>query len=465
MSGMIGCELLTDDPGPGITDPNASFYSARIQPIFEKRCNSCHGGLNPREGLNMETWDSLLVGSDHGGAMIPFSSESSTMIRLATQKLRTSHPDGRYELTQDEINDLKRWIDDGARGPRDQLPFAESKDLIYVAHEAEPFISVIDPELMVVTREIDLFKLGFSLRARARHFAVEPDGSYWYASIGSVLFAEAHWVVKFSRDNRVVSKIQMQNAGQLLLHPTKDLLYASRLPNTGDTSRNLIEIRRSDMQFGSVNVLHKEAYAVALWPQGDFVFSASMEADRLVAVQVPHQRVCLSNINGIKHVIAYLAMAPGSSKMWGSGRFSGTLTKFDISNPCSIVTNHSLWVGADPRQLTYSPDGQRLYAAVRNSNRLVVLNAQEEVIEKTIQHEAMQMPVGVSVTRDGKYLYVSSENELQVYRSRFSFEGVLETGTVTVFDTESMEVVKVIETRGGAAAMGSSVVVPLTTSG
>lgn len=460
---LIGCELLGDDLTVDAVDVDVASYDAHIQPLFNRSCVSCHGGASPRAGLSLETWENLLDGSDLGEAMVAYAAERSPMIRLMERTNRDPHPDGRFKLAQGEIDLLKKWIDSGARGPLDQIAFGDATDLIYVAHEAEPFITIIDPDRQVIARELDLIELGFTDRARARHFAVEHDGSFWYASIGSVLRADPHWVVKFSRDNQIVSKIQIQNAGQLLVHPDKDILYVTHMPWAQDDARSLIEVRRSDLQAIEVSVGFKDSYAIALRPQGDFVFTSSMDVDHLMIVNVNSKAVEIFPIRGIKHEFSYFAMAAWGIKMWGSALKSGTITKFTVSNPGKVVQNHSLWVGADPRQITYSPDGKRVYVAVRNSNRLVVLDAIEEIIERTILHPAMQFPVGVSITADGKFLFVSSENELGVYESRFGFAGEYDTGTIAVFDTETLEVVKVIETQSGAAAMGSSVVVPLTT--
>ena len=38
------------------------FYTTKVQPILEKNCYSCHGGMNHRGGFNMATREAMLKG-------------------------------------------------------------------------------------------------------------------------------------------------------------------------------------------------------------------------------------------------------------------------------------------------------------------------------------------------------------------------------------------------------------------
>lgn len=456
----IGCELLGDDPTPGIGDVEEIAYQDHIQPIFNNRCVACHGGDRVESGLRLESWPSLIEGSDFGEAIIPFSPEQSLMIKLLTRTGAAPHPSGKRELSLDEVQLLKRWIAEGARGPTGEVPYSDSIDLIYLANEGEAAVTVIDVEAKLVVRRVDLTKHGFSGRARARHIAVEPDGSFWYVSVGSTRLSDVQAVVKFTRENQFVGQVVLDYPGQLLIHPTQDVLYASRQPSDLDTSRHLVEIRRSDMSAIQVDVTFPNAYPIAIRPQGDFVFSSSVDVDQMVIMDVDDLNVSFFDIKGVKHAFSYFTMAPWGVKMWGSAVRSGTLTLFNTSNPNRIVQHHSLRVGSDPRQLTYSPDARRVYAAVRGSDQVAVLNAVSEIIDGYIQHEGISSPVGISITQDGRYLFVSSENPDGRYQPRFSFEGELAPGTVVVIDTETLDVIKIIEVGQGSAATGSRVVLP-----
>lgn len=55
-----GCELLGDDPTPGITDVEVIAYDQHIHTIFDSRCVSCHGASSPSAGLRLDGWTHLI---------------------------------------------------------------------------------------------------------------------------------------------------------------------------------------------------------------------------------------------------------------------------------------------------------------------------------------------------------------------------------------------------------------------
>jgi hypothetical protein len=110
-------------------------------------------------------------------------STDSRLVKLLDPIGSIQHPVGvgKEKFSEDEFGLLKRWIDKGAIGPLGSSPFASSLNLLYVAHDSEPVISIIDTDAWLVVRRVHLKDYGFSERARAHHIAVEPDGSIWYA--------------------------------------------------------------------------------------------------------------------------------------------------------------------------------------------------------------------------------------------------------------------------------------------
>lgn len=460
-----GCELLGDDPTPGVRDVDIIYYETHIQPIFDNRCTSCHNNRQPPAGLDMQDWNWLIQGSDFGEALIAYAPDDSRMIRMLDRDEGESHLEnvGKARLSTDEIDLLKRWIDEGARGPLGTSPFASSLNLVYVVHETEPFISIVDSDARLVVRRIDLTEYGFSKRARAHHIAVEPDGSYWYASIGGRGSADDQAVVKFTRENRLVGRFAMDSPGLIALHPTEDVLFASREVLSNSVSRSLIEIRRSDMSGVDIDVTFDMAHALAIRPQADYLISSSMDVDQMILVDMDSREVHFYDITGVERSFRQFAISPNGNRMWGTGVLSGTVTLFGISNPEGIVQRLSLNVGSDPQYLTYLPDASKVYVTIRGSDKVVVLNAFLDTIDKEITHPALVEPIGVATTKDGKFLFVSSNNSSGRYKSRHAFFGDEPPGIILVIDTATDEVVKVIEMSPAPAAISSRVVVPLTT--
>lgn len=456
-----GCELLGDDPTPGITDVEVIAYDQHIQTIFDSRCVDCHGASSPSAGLRLDGWTHLIQGSKFGEAIVPFSAHDSRLVKLLDPIGAIKHPKnvGKEILSDDEFGLLKRWVNEGAIGPLGASPFSSSLNLLYVAHDAEPVISVIDTDAQIVVRRVRLTEYGFSENARAQHVAVEPDGSFWYVSVGSTRSSDVQGVVKFNRQNVKIGQYLTPNPGLIVLHPTQNVLYVSRSLSANEP-RSLIELRRADMLAIEIPTTFAGIRALAVRPFGDFLFSSSTDVDQMVIVDLSNLNVSFFDIAGVKHEFGQFAIAPSGNRMWGSGMESRTVTLFDISNPTKVVQRQSLNIGGRPLDLTYLPDASKVYVSVPDANKITVLNAHLELIEREIRHAGISDPVGVTTNSDGSYLFVANRNSSGSYSPRQSFPGEGSPGTLVVIDTASDTVVKVIELGSGAAMTGSRFVVP-----
>lgn len=91
-------------------------FSTEVKPILNKRCISCHGGVKQNGGFSVlfrqEALDTLESGKF---AVIPGDADHSEMIRRINEKdpeLRMPYKE--EPLTQQEINILTRWVEQGA---------------------------------------------------------------------------------------------------------------------------------------------------------------------------------------------------------------------------------------------------------------------------------------------------------------------------------------------------------------
>lgn len=96
-------------------------YSADVRPFLDKYCMRCHdeGGEGSEEsGLRMDDYERLMKGTIHGPVVKPKDSFTSALVMLvegrADPSLRMPH-DGEKMPTQDEIDMIKAWIDQGAK--------------------------------------------------------------------------------------------------------------------------------------------------------------------------------------------------------------------------------------------------------------------------------------------------------------------------------------------------------------
>ncbi len=99
-------------------EPNKQIdFNAEIKPIINKKCISCHGGVKKTAGFSLLFEKEALGDTDEGSpAIIPGDSKKSRLI----QRLHETDPELRMpyqkpKLSQNEIDLLTKWIDQGAK--------------------------------------------------------------------------------------------------------------------------------------------------------------------------------------------------------------------------------------------------------------------------------------------------------------------------------------------------------------
>ena len=93
-----------------ISVENVSFNSD-IYPLLERRCIKCHGGEFPSEGLNLESYEGLMAGSQNGAVVIAGDANNSLLFeQIASGEM----PKRGSDLTTEQIEIIRQWINEGA---------------------------------------------------------------------------------------------------------------------------------------------------------------------------------------------------------------------------------------------------------------------------------------------------------------------------------------------------------------
>jgi len=83
-------------------------YDSQIQPIFNSKCTQCHGNS---AGLNLSSYENIMQGSNNGDVIIPYDYVNSEL----WQRINSGQmPPGNNDLTNDQVNLIAQWIDEGA---------------------------------------------------------------------------------------------------------------------------------------------------------------------------------------------------------------------------------------------------------------------------------------------------------------------------------------------------------------
>jgi len=106
-------------------------YLREVKPLLTARCQACHGALQQKAGLRLDTAKLLREGGNSGPAVVPGKSSASLLIAHLTAaggKRRMPPADQDEALSEKQVLLLRDWIDQGATGPADEKPEADPKD-------------------------------------------------------------------------------------------------------------------------------------------------------------------------------------------------------------------------------------------------------------------------------------------------------------------------------------------------
>ncbi|MEQ2007122.1 MAG: PSD1 and planctomycete cytochrome C domain-containing protein [Limisphaerales bacterium] len=131
-------------------------YAKEIQPLLAQNCYQCHGATQPKHGLRLDTAAFALKGGQSGPAIKPGKSSDSLLVQVisGTHKDITRMPYKKPPLSAAQIALVRRWIDEGAKAPANEVPRSK-------AHWA--FVAPKRPEVpKVIRREVISPKAGKS---------------------------------------------------------------------------------------------------------------------------------------------------------------------------------------------------------------------------------------------------------------------------------------------------------------
>ena len=398
--------------------------------------------------LELDSWESLIRGSDFGQVLIPFDAEGSLLIRLATS-LPDNHPlrPAADSIPPDAVDKVRAWIADGARSDAGSIPFADATDLLYVCNEGAASIHVIDMDAHVIARTIRLEELGFTRNAKPHHVAVEPDGSLWYVSlIGDDV------VLKFNRANELVGQVAFERPGMLALHPGSDDLLVGRSMKAVNPPQRIGRLKRSTMTIDEIDVFFARPHAINFHPTGSHAYIGSLAENRMATLQLANEHVDLSTIEGPTHTLVQYALSPDGETMAVGGQLTGKILFFDTTRPEEPTITDTLAVGAAPWHPVFTPNGRELWFGNKMAGTVTVVDMEDRSIAAVIP--GMAQPHGSAVSRDGKYVYVSNNNLNGSYIPRYDFGDL--PGVVAVINTSERQVERMLEVGANATGLGTA---------
>ena len=102
---MLPCLGAPDDP--------IAFFKQRVLPVLSANCLSCHSAAK-MGGLQLDTRENLIKGGNSGPAIVPGKPEESLLIRAVAQTHERLKMPPQGKLSDEQIADLKTWVEGGA---------------------------------------------------------------------------------------------------------------------------------------------------------------------------------------------------------------------------------------------------------------------------------------------------------------------------------------------------------------
>lgn len=322
---------------------------------------------------------------------------------------------------------------------------------IYVCNQGAATLTVIDVESNEITDRIDLQELGFSANAKPHHTVAEPDGSHWYVT----LIGENR-VLKFNRQNELVGQARIEVPGLLSLHPTRDLLLVGRSMSAVNPPQSIAVIRRSDMTVQKkIDTFFARPHAIATTPNGTWTFVASLAENQILTFNNKTGERNLTTLGGDPHVFVDFAISPDGDTMVTTGQVTGKALIFDISDPASPAVTNTIDVNAQPWHPEFSPGGEFVYFGNKGAHTVTVVDMKARKVEAVIEGNGLAQPHGSALSADGKYLYISNNNRKGTYRPKGGSPGTDPPGTITVINTRSHTIEKIIEVGAYPSGIGT----------
>jgi len=107
-------------------EASGDLYLTKIKPILQERCYSCHGALKQEADLRLDTAAAMVGNEGRIPVVLPRQpSDSELVVRLRHEDPGVRMPPEGRALSEEEIQAIVQWIQDGATAPNDEQPQAD----------------------------------------------------------------------------------------------------------------------------------------------------------------------------------------------------------------------------------------------------------------------------------------------------------------------------------------------------
>lgn len=475
------CDSVSDPP-PIVDNTFNGFETYQVAEIFAKNCaqSGCHSGTEPEHNLSFESWSKLILGSsgrhfgdttghekssnifhgadEYGGeAVIPFNAERSLLYRLIIGDVENSSfrmPYNKPKLSDNEINIIRDWINNGAKSFSGEVPYSSSNDEIFVCNQAGDEVSVIDLQNKLVKRTIDV-DLNPASIDHPDHIT-RKDGFLYVGLVatGKILKIDIN-------THQIVGTVSgLEFPGMIVFSSDGRKLFVSKSPLAPGAITGVYEIDLATMTLVSEISLPIAGvpHALAITPD-DKLLIADMKWDRIYIYDTQlndfdGDPILMSPGQTPFHEPIHAYISPDGKYLYVSCKGSGYVIIYDVQSRQEAAR---LSMGDHPMQMAITPDGSKIYVAVFHEGKIKVIkkDGTNWSIENEISHHAFHDLWGIDLTSDGKYVVATSSNEMNGYKPRYNPVGKQRISNVAFVETATNEVVRIIDVERYASGINA----------
>lgn len=449
--GLISCK--NDVQGPIIDTQNNGYQSSAVSEVMVKTCatSGCHSGTNPAGGLSTVTHANLMKGAIDrdpskgegfgGEVVIPFYSEKSLIYQLLKGNIIPSGSHQNINVSEEGINTIKNWIDEGAKDYNGNVPFSNPSYRIFVCNQGSDILSVIDGENWVVSR---IANVDINSTIDAPHM-VKESGPYYYVTLIS-----ANKFLKIRKtDNAIEGETNgIERAGMIQINSHGTIAYISRSSTSPGIYNSVYAVALDNMSIIKEISLPVTGvpHAIAITPDNKKLYVANLTKDRVSIVDAETNEFVDDIVlpNGTEPMEAMIA--PDGKYLYISAMGTHKLIIIDTQTDqilTSVDVNHM------PMHIAVSSTGNRIYVATMMMSTVDVIekNGESWSIIKRISHPGLNMLHGCDLSPHDDYLFVSSRNLDGLYKPKYKINGEGNNGTLAIINTQTLQVVKVIDLK------------------
>jgi len=444
-------------------------FSKHVLPILANNCLSsgCHNSTNAASGLVLDSWESIFSGSRSGAMVVSGNSFMSHLMQVINNDTTLSPvsfpqmPLSRNPLPQDQILFLKRWIDEGAKNDLGEVPFAHpKKGKVFVTNQSADLVAVIDIETNLVMRYVTTgTQPRGSIPAAPHHVRIDQQGIYFYVTL---INDQELW--KFSATTyEFIAKVSVTpSPADIILTPSGDtaiVTHFSTLPQIA----TLVDTR-------TMQVIKTFTVPTPLRPFVSFAHGALLSGDGKRLYTTNQGTGNLTEITLIDNSMRIVALdtsgAPTSdTKPYladesPDGRYifvacygTDDVRVIDRQRDSTRATR-IIPVGTRPLHVHVSDDGEYVLAANQGSDDVTIIRTSD--YSTTTIPDVGRQPHGVDLSPDGRFLYVTCENQTDAIPPHHPTIGSRGISFVTVIDFASRRIIRRIEVGGFAAGISIS---------